>query len=76
MQRAGRRRARDARNGTQILVDGPEVMVRHVVIDRPWHYLEESAIERRRQTSSVGGAGTGWMQVIHVDAGPYDLNKL
>ena len=51
-------------------------MVSHIVIDGPWHYLEKSAVERRRQTSSVGGTGTGWMEVIHVDARPHDLNKL
>jgi len=51
-------------------------MVGHVVIDGPWHYLEKIAIERRWQTSSVRGTGTGWMEVIHVDACPYDLNKI
>ena len=37
----------NAGNGAQIFVDGEEVTVRHVVIDRPWHYLEKIAIERR-----------------------------
>jgi hypothetical protein len=50
--------------------------VRHVVIDRPWHYLEKSAVERGWQTIPVGDAGTGWMEVIHVYACPYDLDKL
>src|ERR1700736_2277521 len=51
-------------------------MFSHIVVDGPGHYLESSAVERRRQTSSVGGTGTGWMEVIQVDACPDDLNKL
>ena len=51
-------------------------MVGHVVINGPWHYLEKSAVERGWQTIPVGGAGTGWMEVIHVYACPYDLDKL
>jgi len=76
VQDARRRRSRNARDCAQVFVDSTEVMVGHVVIDGPWHYLEKISIERGRQTSSVGGTGTGWMEVIHVDACPYDLNKL
>src|SRR6201984_3144340 len=76
VSRARRRLARDAGDRAQIFVDSTQVMVRHVVIDRPWHYLETSAVERGRQTIPVGGAGTGWMEVIHVYACPYDPNKL
>jgi len=76
MSRARRRLACDAGDRAQIFVDSTEVMVSHVVIDGPWHYLEKSAVERGRQTIPVGGAGTGWMEVIHVYACPYDLDKL
>jgi hypothetical protein len=51
-------------------------MVSHVVMDGPWHYLEKSAVERRRQTGSVRRAGTGRMEVIHVNARPQDLDEL
>lgn len=76
MSRARRRLPRDAGDRAQIFVDSTQVMVRHVVIDGPWHYLETRAVERGRQTIPVGGTGTGWMEFIHVDACPYDLNKL
>src|SRR6516164_3522726 len=48
VQRARCRRARDARDGTQILVDGAEVMVGHVSIDGPWHDLQTTTVERER----------------------------
>src|SRR3982074_2887119 len=51
-------------------------MVSHIAIYGPGQYLVSIAIGRRRQTSSVGGTGTGWMEVIHVDACPHDLSKL
>ena len=76
MSRARRGLACDAGDRAQIFVDSTQVMVRHVVIDRPWHYLEKSAVERGWQTIPVGGAGTGWMEVVHVYACPYDLDKL
>ncbi len=56
VQRAGRRWTCDAGDGTQILVDGPEVMVSHVVIDGPRHDLEEITVERRRE--AVCGHGS------------------
>jgi hypothetical protein len=74
--RARRRLAFDAGDRAQVFVNSTEVMVRHVVIDGPWHYLEKGAVERGWQTISVRGAGTGWMEVIHVYACPYDLDKL
>jgi hypothetical protein len=51
-------------------------MVSHIVMDWPWHDLQKIAIEWRRQTSSVGGASAGWMQVIHIDTRAQDLKKL
>src|ERR1700687_2667926 len=76
VSRTRRRITRNAGDRAQIFVDSTQVVVRHVVIDRPWHYLKDSAVERGWQTTPIGGAGTGWMEVIHVDACPYDLNKL
>ena len=66
----------DARDGAEIFVDGPKVMIRHVLINRPWHYLETSPVERRREAAPGGGAGTGRVEVIHVLASPDDLHKL
>jgi hypothetical protein len=51
-------------------------MVRHVVMDRPWHHLEKIAIERRREAVCGYSSGTGWMKVIHIDTCPQDLKKL
>jgi hypothetical protein len=50
-------------------------MIRHIVMDGPGHDLEQSAIERRRQTGSVRRSGAGWMEVIHVYTCPKDLHK-
>src|SRR4029077_7091179 len=60
--RARRRLTRDAGDRAQIFVDRTEVMVRHIVIDRPWHYLEKSAVERSGQTIPVGSPSTCWME--------------
>ena len=76
VSRTRRGLTRNAGDRAQIFVDSTQVVVRHVVIDRPWHYLEKSAVERGWQTIPVGGAGTGWMEVIHVYACPYDPHKL
>ena len=52
-------------------------MGRHVVMDRPWHYLEKIAIEGLRGKAVRGdGCGTGWMEMIQVDTSPHNLNKL
>src|SRR5713101_2144443 len=58
-----------------MFIDSPKVMIRHVLINGPWHYLETSPVERRREAAPGGGAGTGRMEVIHVHASPNDLNK-
>jgi hypothetical protein len=50
VQRARRGRACNARDCAQVFVDGAQVTVSHVVIDRPWHDLEKIAIERRWNT--------------------------
>jgi hypothetical protein len=51
-------------------------MVSHVVMNWPWHYLQKIAIEWRRQASSIGRTGAGWMEVIHIDARAQDLKEL
>src|SRR4029077_10347394 len=43
---------------------------------RPWHDLEKGTIERCHDTSSVGSAGTGRMDMIKIRAAPHDLTKL
>src|SRR5260370_11519555 len=67
----------DAGDSAEIFVDGAKVMIRHVFIDGPWHYLETSPVERSRNAARV--KDSWWarrMEVIHVYAGPHDLNKL
>src|SRR6266851_765724 len=67
----------DARDSAQIFVDGAEVMIRHVFINRPWHYLQKVSVERKGNAARVKDSlWTGRMEVIHVYASPNDLNKL
>jgi hypothetical protein len=51
VQDAGRRRTGDAGNGAQILVDGSQLVVGHILEQRPRHDLEQVAIERGRQAT-------------------------
>src|SRR5712692_9826203 len=61
--RVRRRRARDARDRTQIFIHGPEVVVSHVLESEPWHYLEKSAVEWSRDAVCVDDARwTGRME--------------
>ena len=41
----------DARDSAQIFVDGPKVMVRHVFINGPGHYLQKIAIKWMRHAA-------------------------
>jgi hypothetical protein len=77
VQIARRRRACDAGDGTEIFVDGPEVMIRHVLLNRPGHYLEEISPERRRNAARVKNPWwTGRMEVIQIRAGSHDQKKV
>src|SRR5437879_5290336 len=49
MQRTRRWRTRDAGDGAEVFVNGAEVMVAHASKGRPWHDLEKSAVEWRRE---------------------------
>jgi hypothetical protein len=55
-QRARRRRTCNARDRAQIFVDRPEVVVGHVLVSEPRHYLEKITVERRGE--AVGGHGS------------------
>src|SRR5260370_32161623 len=68
----------DARDRTQICVDGLKVMVRHVSVDGPWHYLQTCSVERKGDATWIARAWWtgGRVEAIHVDTGPDDLNKL
>jgi hypothetical protein len=76
MQIARRRGPCDAGDGAEIFVDGPEIVLRHVVINGPGHYLETSPVEGRRETVPGGRAGTRRMESIHVYARPDDRSKV
>ena len=77
VQIARRRRACDAGDGTEIFVDGPEVMIGHVLINRPGHYLEEISPERKRNAARVKDPWwTGRMEVIQIRAGSHDQKKV
>ena len=66
------RAAFHARNGAQILIDGAEIVVGHVLIDGPRHDLEEIPVEWRGDTFSVGSAGAGRMHMVRIDTGAND----
>src|SRR5262252_8138968 len=46
-----------ARYGAQVLIDGPQVMVSHVLEIEPRHDLQKITIERRRHAACVNVAG-------------------
>jgi hypothetical protein len=52
-------------DGLQILVDGFELMVRHVVKRQPGHDLEKIAIHRRGNAVQFAGSGVG-VAVVQV----------
>src|SRR5262249_59027291 len=43
---------RDARDRPKIFVNGSEVVVGHVAIDRPWHDLKQVGVEGRRSNAT------------------------
>ena len=81
MPRAGRWRACNAWDRTEIFVNGPQVMVRQVSKTRPRHCLEKVSIEWSGNAARVNNRTgrsccTGRMEVIQVHARRNDLNKL
>jgi len=64
----------DARDCAQIFIDGPQVMVIHVLEIEPRHDLEKRTVEGRRNAMGTEGAGTSGMPVIPVCAMPHDLD--
>jgi hypothetical protein len=66
----------DARNYTEVLVDGTNVVVRQLFEIWPRHDLEKVTVERRGYAAGVRGSGTGRMAAIHIYAGPEDLQEL
>src|SRR5215470_8978992 len=66
-----------ARYGAQVLIDGAQVMVSHVLEIEPRHDLQKITIERWRHAACVNDARrTRRMEMIHIHACPDDLNKL
>src|ERR1700757_3017427 len=47
-------------------------MIRHVCIDRPWHDLEKSAVERSWEAFPVGCSSAGRMHFVRIDASSDD----
>ena len=56
----------DARNGAQILVDGADIVFRHVLINGPGHYLQDISVERRQKAAAVRSSAAVWMDVIVI----------
>jgi hypothetical protein len=66
----------DARDGAEIFVNGPEVVIRQVAETRPGHGLEKICAEWSRNASRVNDScWAGRVEVIQVHARPHDLNK-
>ena len=76
VQRARRGRACDAGDRAQIFVDCPEVVVSHVLVRGPRHYLEQVAAERKRKAVRGYGSGTRRMEMIKVCTMSHDFDKL
>ena len=76
VQRTGRGRTCDAGNRAQILVDCFEVVIAHVLVSRPGHYLEKVATERMRKAVRGYSSRTIWMEMIKVRAMPNNFKKL
>ena len=76
MKRVGRGWARNAGNTAQIFVNGPQVVVRHILKRGPWHDLHKRTVKGVRQAVGGYGRGAARMQVIEVNARPHNLNKL
>jgi hypothetical protein len=59
----------DAGNGAQILINGAQIVIRHVLVNGPGHHLKHFAIERRQKACAIGisgersSGGTIWMNV-------------
>ena len=68
--------ASDARDGAEIFVDGPEVVIGQMAETGPRHGLEKVRAERKRNATAVDDSRrAGWVEVIQVRTGPHNLNK-
>src|SRR6516164_4950940 len=75
MQYASRRWPFDARDGTEVFVDGSDVPPSHTLKGVPRHDLQQVAVEWRRKAVCSLAGRTGRMQVIEVHSSPEDLLK-
>src|SRR6476659_158671 len=75
VQQAGSR-TRDARDRAEILVNGPEVTVRHVSKEGPTHDLEKAPVEWSGKAGPVRSSRTVRVDVIEILTSPHDFNKL
>jgi hypothetical protein len=79
VQRAGRR-ASNARNGPQVLVNRPQILLLEVLKDGPRHHLQQVAVEglilwiTHGARRYIGGAIR--MQMIEIHPGAQNLREL
>src|SRR5579864_4311164 len=71
----------DAGDGAQILIDGFDLMVGHVVKKRPGHDLELATVHRRRDADAQRYIGvrvrlTSWVNLIEIGAVPQNFPEL
>ena len=67
---------RDARDRAEILVNGPQVTVRHVGEEGPTHDLEKTPVEWSRKAGPVRGPRTRRVYVIEILTSPHNFKKL
>lgn len=68
--------ALNAGNGTQIFVDGSEIVVRHFLEAGPGHDLEQVSVEWMRNAARIWRSGAGRVKLIRIDPGANDVQKL
>ena len=69
-------RSLDARDSAEILINSPQVLVRHILKRGPGHNLEKITIERSVKAVRGSSSGTIRVEMIEVFAGPHDFKKL
>src|ERR1700758_1387941 len=68
--------ARVTGDGTQVLVDCSEVVVGHVLEERPSHDLKKIAVDGWQVTVASSDAVSAiWVYVIKISASPHDLDE-
>lgn len=66
----------NAGDGTQILVNRTNVVIRHVLVNRPRHHLKHCSIERRQEAGAIGRSGAVWMNFVVIFSSSQNRKEL